>query len=122
VLADINRTALLEVQSELENIRPGIQVLTVVCDVTDEGSVKDMVREAAAAFGRIDYAVNSAGISNKSRVGEYETDAVSDILGRVYHISADEKWDKVINVNQRGVFFCMREQLAQMIKQNPFPL
>lgn len=40
-----------------------------------------MVDAAVKEFGRLDYCVNSAGVSNKSLVGEYKTEAVS----RVYN-------------------------------------
>lgn len=54
-----------------------LDILPIQCDVSDEMSVKDMMQAAVKRFGRIDYAVNGAGITNKSKVGEYQTSDVS---------------------------------------------
>ncbi|WVR07070.1 hypothetical protein IAU60_004109 [Kwoniella sp. DSM 27419] len=105
VLVDVRLEPLEAFARELRSttiVGEAVDVFTVQCDVTNELAVKDMVQAAVQRFGRIDYAVNSAGITNKSKVGEYKT--------------AD--WDRVIGVNQTGVFFCMREELAQMEKQD----
>ncbi|GFZ46997.1 hypothetical protein JCM24511_04223 [Saitozyma sp. JCM 24511] len=102
ILADYQRAPLESFEAELRMMYPDVQVLGVHCDVTDEGAVENMMAQAVARFGGVDYAVNSAGITNKSKVGEYRT----------------EDWDRVINVNQRGVFLCMRAELVQMTKQD----
>ncbi|WWC70205.1 uncharacterized protein I206_104155 [Kwoniella pini CBS 10737] len=105
VLVDINQDNLDTFSQKLINDQEEgvkIDLLTLQCDVTDEIAIKEVIKKAVEKFGRIDYAVNSAGITNKSKVGEYKT----------------EDWNRVINVNQNGVFYCMREELAQMEKQN----
>ena len=58
------------------DIDPGAQLLEAVVDVTNEESVKEMLRRTVDRFGKLDYAVNSAGITSKSKVDEYSTEAV----------------------------------------------
>jgi len=71
-------------------------------DVSSPEAVEQMVADAVAAFGRLDIAVNNAGIGGElSPTGEYS------IAG----------WRKVIDVNLNGVFYCMRYEIPQMIKQ-----
>ncbi|WVQ81986.1 hypothetical protein IAT38_004113 [Cryptococcus sp. DSM 104549] len=107
VLIDIRQDALDAFRDELhsETTEHSLDILAVQCDVTDEKAVKETMALAVGRFGRVDYAVNSAGITNKSKVGDFMT----------------AEWDRVMNVNQKGVFFCMREQLAQMEKQEYLP-
>lgn len=54
-------------------------------------------------FSRVDYAVNCAGITNAPT-------ATAQLSTEVY--------DRVVNINQRGIFFCVREQLKVMEKQD----
>lgn len=71
-------------------------------DVTDPTSVEKMVEAALKTFGRLDIAVNNAGILTDScPVGEYN----------LYN------WHKVINVNLNGVFYCMRYEIPLMLEQ-----
>lgn len=64
ILADINedgaRTAAEETQKGAKD--PSLKVLALKVDITDEASVDNMVQNAVAAFGRIDYSINSAGV------------------------------------------------------------
>lgn len=81
----------------------GRKSLLVKCDVTDKEQVQQMVAKVAASFGRLDIAVNNAGIA---------------ILG------ADEEmpqidWEKVIAVNLTGTFLCAQASAQQMIRQTP---
>jgi NAD(P)-dependent dehydrogenase (short-subunit alcohol dehydrogenase family) len=71
-------------------------------DVTDYDAVEKMVADAVSAFGRLDGAVNNAGIGGESNpIGAYD-------LG---------SWRKVIEVNLNSVFYCMKAELAVMEKQ-----
>lgn len=74
----------------------------VITDVTNRESVSAMAKKAAERFGKIDVLVNNAGINiprllidTKAPKGEYELD--------------DAVFDKVLNVNLRGVFLCTQE-------------
>lgn len=71
-------------------------------DVSNPEAVQGMVAGAVAAFGRLDIAVNNAGIAGElNPTGEYS------IAG----------WRKVIDVNLNGVFYCIRYEIPQMVKQ-----
>lgn len=73
------------------------------CDVSDEASVRGMIFEIVSSFGRLDAAFNNAGIEGaEAPTAECTT----------------ENFDRVISVNLRGVFLCMREELRQMMKQS----
>jgi NAD(P)-dependent dehydrogenase (short-subunit alcohol dehydrogenase family) len=83
-------------------VRSGHRAIGIRCDVTDEASVAAAVDEAIDEFGRIDAAYNNAGIHAPS----VET---ADAL------AAD--FDRVMAVNLRGVWLCMKHQLRHMRTQ-----
>jgi 3-oxoacyl-[acyl-carrier protein] reductase len=79
----------------------GADVRTV--DVCDAGAVADAARATAAALGRIDALVCSAGITGpNTTTWEYPADA----------------WRQVIDVNLNGVFYCNRAVVSVMLAQN----
>ena len=100
VIAD--RQRLLGETAVAEFRAAGREAIYVDVEVTDSASVQAMVDACVARFGRIDCAVNSAGITG-GRTLASETDL--------------ELWKKVIDVNLNGVFYCMRSQLPVMVKQ-----
>ena len=71
-------------------------------DVSDAESVEAMVRAAVGAFGRLDCAVNNAAIENES-VPIAEAD--------------DANFDKIIAINLKGVYLCMKHEIRQMLAQ-----
>jgi NAD(P)-dependent dehydrogenase (short-subunit alcohol dehydrogenase family) len=75
----------------------------VRCDVTDAEQVDAMVDAVVRRFGRLDIAVNNAGIY---RAGPDET--------QEKHV-----WDQVINVNLTGTWLCARAAMRQMARQDP---
>ena len=78
--------------------------LAVKTDVTDPAAVDAMLAAVVDAFGRLDVAVNSAGVS-----GTY---------GNTVDQEVDE-WRRVIDVNLTSVFLCVRAELRQMQAQDP---
>ncbi len=74
----------------------------VRCDVRDESSVANAVREVIGAHGGIDIAVHAAGVSRDSVV---------------WKLTAED-WDFVQTVNLRGAFLLMRETLPEMRKRS----
>lgn len=74
----------------------------VVCDVTDEDAVKNMVEATVKTFGRLDYAYNNAGIMGD----DIETARL-----------ASSEFDRIVNTNMRSVFLCMKYELGQMLAQ-----
>jgi len=79
----------------------GREALFVQTDVSDERSVRSMAEGALGRFGRVDILVNNAGIF---------TEALIENL-------SIEDWDRVMNVNLRGVFLCTRALIGQMLER-----
>ena len=99
-LADINESALRAATDELT--AAGHRVLGVRCDVAVEGDVAAMVHATVAAFGRLDMAFNNAGIQVPP------CDAADESI---------DVFDRVDAINLRGVWACMKHELAQMRTQ-----
>lgn len=78
--------------------------LVVEADVTDEAAVAAMVAAVVDRFGRLDAAVNAAGVS-----GAY---------GGIVDQAVDE-WRRVLDVNLTSVFLCVQAELRQMLAQEP---
>jgi NAD(P)-dependent dehydrogenase (short-subunit alcohol dehydrogenase family) len=100
VLADWNEEAAQSAASELA--AQGHKTLAMCCDVAEDSQVEAMVKQTVAAFGRIDAAYNNAGVQN------------------VLAATADttrEDYDRVMGINLRGVWSCMKFELQQMNKQ-----
>lgn len=104
-LADFNEDSAQKVKEEVIQVatNPNFKAVTTLADVRVESSVKAMVALAVNTFGRLDYAVNCAGIGFKGAIGSTGT----------------PDWDRVIATNLTGVFFCVREEIQQMEKQTP---
>lgn len=79
----------------------GGESIFVQCDVSDEEAVKNLVAQAVKHFGRLDFAFNNAGIEGMPAPA---TDCSTD------------NWDKTININLKGVWFCMKYQIPEMLK------
>ncbi len=104
-IADFNEQAAQETVA-LVNAAGG-QAMTLTGDVTDSATVKAMVASVVAAYGRLDCAFNNAGIAG------FQVDA----SGKRTHEWADESFDRMIGVNLKGVWLCMKHELPQMIAQ-----
>lgn len=99
VVCDVNEEWAKSTAREIQEA--GGVAIAVHVDVTSPESVKAMVDETLKEFGRIDVLVNNAGVT---------ADA---LLVKM----TDEQWDKVINVNLKGVFNCTRAVAPVMIGQ-----
>lgn len=76
-------------------------------DVTDRASVENMVARTKSIFGSVDALVNNAGI-NIPRL----------LVDDAQQYELDEKvWDKVMNVNLKGVFLCAQAAAREMVRQ-----
>jgi NAD(P)-dependent dehydrogenase (short-subunit alcohol dehydrogenase family) len=100
VLADWHEDAVQAAAEELA--RQGHQTLAIHCDVSDDAQVEAMVAQTVARFGRLDAAYNNAGIQN--------------VLAETADSPRDD-YDRVMAVNLRGVWSCMKYELQQMRKQ-----
>lgn len=100
-ILDLNQAVGEKTVAEIRAL--GRQSLFVACDVTRREQVQAAVARVAEGFGRLDIAVNNAGLG---------------ILGADEEI-VQEAWDKVIAVNLTGVFLCAQAEAQQMLRQQP---
>jgi NAD(P)-dependent dehydrogenase (short-subunit alcohol dehydrogenase family) len=87
--------------------RGGGQAMTLTGDVTDAGVVEAMVRSVVSAYGRLDCAFNNAGIAG------WHVDAA----GKKTAEWSEASFDRMIAVNLKGVWLCMKFELMQMVAQ-----
>lgn len=72
------------------------------CDVSDASQVEALIKAVIKLSGKLDIAVNNAGVScDKTKLSE---------------ITVDE-WKETININLSGLFYCMKYQLKEMVNQ-----
>jgi NAD(P)-dependent dehydrogenase (short-subunit alcohol dehydrogenase family) len=99
---DTEWRGLSDVVDEIEAM--GQRAISVVADVSDAKQVSGMVDKTVDHFGKIDILVNNAGTkAGKDRV------PVVDL--------AEEDWDRVQNVNVKGVFLCCRAVARHLVAQ-----
>jgi NAD(P)-dependent dehydrogenase (short-subunit alcohol dehydrogenase family) len=101
VAADVSEQSNQETASLIE--KEGGQAIAVRCDVTKAEEVKSAVAKTIEAFGRLDFAFNNAGIEprNPAPTAEYD----------------EEEWNRIIDINLRGVFLCMKHEIPLILKQ-----
>jgi NAD(P)-dependent dehydrogenase (short-subunit alcohol dehydrogenase family) len=98
VIADLPGSPGAEAADEL--IQQGHRALFVPTDVSRPDDAERMVAATMDAFGRLDWAFNNAGIEGASApVGDLDED----------------DWDRVIAVNLKGVWLCMRHEIPAMV-------
>jgi len=100
VLADVDLDAVQAVADKI--IQNGGKALAVKCDVSNEAQVKAMIDLTIATFGKLDVAYNNAGINTL----EIE---VADMTRADY--------DRIISINQNGIWLSMQYEIRQMLKQ-----
>jgi NAD(P)-dependent dehydrogenase (short-subunit alcohol dehydrogenase family) len=100
IVADIDVAGGEETAQSIE--QSGGEALFVKVDVTDASEVNTLVAQAVAHFGRLDCAHNNAGV-----------------LGTIAPIleSTDENFDRVMAVNLKGVWLCLKAEIRQMLIQ-----
>ncbi|WP_342153504.1 SDR family oxidoreductase [Methylorubrum sp. SB2] len=79
----------------------GGRAVAVRCDVSDSGDVKRALDLTAETFGRLDFAFNNEGV-------EQPVMPAADI--------PDEDFERIVGINLRGVFLCMKHQIPLMVK------
>jgi NAD(P)-dependent dehydrogenase (short-subunit alcohol dehydrogenase family) len=108
-LAGLGTTVVLcsRTQKDLDSVahaisREGGKAVAHACDVSDLGSVQDLATEIDKTHERLDILVNNAGVG-----------AFTGPL----HEMTPQAWEKVLNTNLRGVFYCIRAFAPIMIRQ-----
>jgi NAD(P)-dependent dehydrogenase (short-subunit alcohol dehydrogenase family) len=79
----------------------GGRALAVRCDVTRAADVKAALDKTVAAFGRLDFAFNNAGIEPRKPAPTADYD--------------EEEWNRIIDINLRGVFLCMKHEIPLIL-------
>ena len=98
VLADSNEKS---VRSAAEELSAQGKALAIQCDVADDTQIEAMVERTVAHFGRLDAAYNNAGVQNVVAEAAEAT---------------REDFDRMISINLRGAWSCMKFELRQMLK------
>lgn len=99
-VADISQESSRETARLIEE--QGGRAFAVKCDVTRAEDVKAALSKTIETFGRLDFAFNNAGVEQKnSATAEIE----------------EEEWDRIVNINLRGVFLCMKYEIPLLLKQ-----
>ncbi|HOM72733.1 MAG TPA: SDR family oxidoreductase, partial [Armatimonadota bacterium] len=100
VIADVKEEA---GQAAVQKITDtGGKAIFVKTDVSRAEEVKMLIDKTVETFGRLDCAFNNAGIEGKSA-------STADCT--------EENWDRVININLKGLWLCMKYEIPQMLKQ-----
>jgi NAD(P)-dependent dehydrogenase (short-subunit alcohol dehydrogenase family) len=100
VVADISEEGSQKTARLIEDANG--RAIAIRCDVTKTEEVKNALDKTLEVFGRIDFALNNAGI-------EQPLTPAADLT--------EEEWDQIINVDLRGVFLCMKHEIPLMLKQ-----
>jgi 3-oxoacyl-[acyl-carrier protein] reductase len=102
VAADIDDAANAETVAEIRDARG--EAIAATTDVSDEAATEEMAAKTIEAFGRIDGLINNASLMSVLERRDW------------FKIPVDE-WDRVQEVNMRGVFLCCKAVFPQMQKQ-----
>lgn len=99
-VADLKSVDFDHHMSEIRKENP--KALFIECDVSKMDQVQSAIEKVISTFGTLDIALNNAGIGG-------ESNKVGDMT--------EQAWLKVIAINLNGVFYCMKHELVQMVKQ-----
>ena len=100
VVSDVSEQNVRDTARMIEEL--GGRALAVGCDVTRSEDVKAALDRTIETFGRLDFAFNNAGVEN-------EVKPMADVT--------EEEWDRIVAVNLRGVFLCMKYEVPLMLEQ-----
>ena len=100
VLLDQNGALASEREAELSG--GGIEAMALQADVTDRQAVEGAVAKVLERFGRIDVLVTAAGITGATNIKTHEVDP--------------DDFDRVMTLNVKGIFLCIRAVLPAMLK------
>jgi NAD(P)-dependent dehydrogenase (short-subunit alcohol dehydrogenase family) len=100
VAADLAEQANQRTASLIE--QSGGRAVAVRCDVTRSEDVRAALQQAVDAFGRLDVAFNNAGAEQAVKPAAETT---------------EEEWDRIIAINLRGVFLCLKYEIPLMLRQ-----
>lgn len=99
-LADIDEEAVGRAAEKL--LAAGHKALAICCNVAEKSAVAAMVGQTVSTFGRLDAAFNNASVNCEG----------ADLLE-----TSDDEFDRIVSVNLRGVWNCMKAEIRQMKTQ-----
>jgi NAD(P)-dependent dehydrogenase (short-subunit alcohol dehydrogenase family) len=100
VVADVSEQNNQDTARMIQEI--GGQALAVKCDVSRAEDIQRALNATIETYGRLDFAFNNAGI-------EYTIKPVADVT--------EEEWGRIIDIDLRGVFLCMKYEIPLLLKQ-----
>ena len=100
VIADMDETGSAATKALIDQY--GGEAICVATDVAQADEVEALVARTVAAYGKLDFAFNNAGIAG-------------DLVPLIDY--SEELWDRVIGINLKGVWLCMKYQIRQMLAQ-----
>ena len=100
VVADVNTSGGEETLDRIKGM--GGEAIFVRADVSSAAAVEAMVSRTVESYGRVDCAFNNAGISVPMRGPMHEF--------------PEEMWDRVVNINMKGVWLCMKYEIPRMLQ------
>lgn len=101
VVTDINEAAAQAVVAEL--MASGAEAIALKVDISKRTDVENAVKTAVETFGRLDCAVNSAGIAGTVSLPTHEY--------------PEDDWLQMMAVNLTGTWYCVKAQITQMLAQ-----
>jgi NAD(P)-dependent dehydrogenase (short-subunit alcohol dehydrogenase family) len=99
ILSDVNTLAGEAVADQIR--ATGCPVFFTKCDVSKADEVAAMVEQGVATFGGLDICINNAGIAG----------TINDRT----HEFAEDTWDKIMDINAKGVWLCLKYQLPHLV-------
>ena len=101
VVSDVNAQGGEETLSAIKDM--GGDGMFVHADVSRAADVEALVDATVAAYGRLDCAYNNAGIEG--------------YIGGRLHEYPEDTWDRLMDINAKGVWLCLKYEIRQMLKQ-----
>ncbi len=101
-IADVDRTGADRTAQAIRD--NGGTAIVVEVDVSDGEAVQNLVDRTVAEFGRLDYAHNNAGTEGR-------VESSRGTLG-----TSEEEWDRLMSINLKGIWMCMRAQIPHMLE------
>ena len=87
--------------------KAGGQAAFIRCDVAKEKDVAALIAESVERYGSVDFAFNNAGVGpDGKRIGVFPVTECPE-----------EVWDRMLDVNLKGAWLCMKHEIRQMLRQ-----
>lgn len=101
VIADINESTLRQTLEHI--IAMGALAISARCDIAIQDQVNGIVQLAVETYGRLDCAVNAAGVAGS--------------VSKPMHDYPESEWHRQIAINLTGTWYCMKSEITQMLDQ-----